>query len=314
MKQAENIYLQKFSEWLLIKGHTGSTAKSYRRSANHFISWLCEQGIEAESVHHNDIVAYVSHQKQQGNKAHTLQCTVNAIRHFYNFLQQEEIIAENPALNVLIKGVKRKELVEILSPAELETIYKSFDAQSRSYETGKRMPPQQNNERARKRNKIMLGLMIYQGIRTAELAKLEVSDLDLREGKLTIQASGQSEERVLKLEAHQVYDLMDYVHTIRKELLASTLKDTRAVFISLGTGENLRSSTKYLLKCIQAKYPQLKNLQQIRTSVISNWLKVHNLRQVQYMAGHRYVSSTEAYQQNNIEELQDDIKKYHPIG
>jgi hypothetical protein len=32
------------------------------------------------------------------------------------------------------------------------------------------------------------------------------------------------------------------------------------------------------------------------------------------MAGHRYVSSTEAYQINNIEELQDDIKKYHPIG
>lgn len=32
------------------------------------------------------------------------------------------------------------------------------------------------------------------------------------------------------------------------------------------------------------------------------------------MAGHRYVSSIESYQQNNIEELQDDIKKYHLIG
>jgi hypothetical protein len=32
------------------------------------------------------------------------------------------------------------------------------------------------------------------------------------------------------------------------------------------------------------------------------------------MAGHRYVSNTEAYQINNIEELKEDIKKYHPIG
>ena len=314
MKQAENIYLEKFGEWLLIKGHSSATVRSFTGSTRQFIIWLQAQGIEAESVHHNDIVAYVSHRKQQGNKAHTLQCTVNAIRHFYNFLQQEDIVSENPVLNVRIKGVKRKELIEILSPAELEMIYKSFDTQSRSYETGKRMPPQQNNERARKRNRIMLGLLICQGISTAELAKLELSDLDLREGKLSIQAGRKSEGRVLKLEAHQVYDLMDYVHTIRKELLASTRKDTRAVFISLGTGENLRSSTKYLLRCIQAKCPQLKNLQQIRTSVISNWLKVHNLRQVQYLAGHRYVSSTEAYQLNNIEELRDDIKKYHPIG
>ncbi|MFO0322975.1 MAG: hypothetical protein ACK504_11185 [Bacteroidota bacterium] len=33
------------------------------------------------------------------------------------------------------------------------------------------------------------------------------------------------------------------------------------------------------------------------------------------MAGHRYVSSTEAYHQvNNIEELQDDVKRYRPLN
>jgi integrase/recombinase XerD len=32
------------------------------------------------------------------------------------------------------------------------------------------------------------------------------------------------------------------------------------------------------------------------------------------MAGHRYVSSTEAYLINDLEDLQDDIEKYHPIG
>jgi integrase/recombinase XerD len=69
-----------------------------------------------------------------------------------------------------------------------------------------------------------------------------------------------------------------------------------------------------LVKSIQEKNKKIKDIKHIRTSVITNWLKIHNLRKVQYMAGHRYVSSTEAYQINNIEELQDDIKKYHPIG
>jgi integrase/recombinase XerD len=32
------------------------------------------------------------------------------------------------------------------------------------------------------------------------------------------------------------------------------------------------------------------------------------------MAGHRYVSSTEAYLVNDMDDLQEDINKYHPIG
>lgn len=314
MKHQADIYLEQFNEWLLLKGNTSTTATSFTRSVRHFTAWLSNQGIEPESASHNDVLAYVSHQKQQGNKQRTLQSIINALRHFYNFMQQQDIVAENPTSNVLIKGIKRKELVEILSPEELTAIYQSYDIAARKYEAGKRLPPQYNNELTRKRNKVMLGLFIYQGIRTPELTNMQLSDLQLREGKINIQGSRRSEGRVLTLEAHQIYDLSDYVHTVRRELLAAKNKTTTAVFISLGTALNVRSITKYLLKCIQAQHPKVKDLKHLRTSVISNWLKVHNLRQVQYMAGHRFVSSTEAYQLNNIEELQDDIKKYHPIG
>ncbi len=54
-------------------------------------------------------------------------------------------------------------------------------------------------------------------------------------------------------------------------------------------------------------------MKQLRTSVITHWLKNYNLREVQYMAGHRYVSSTEAYQINDLDDLIEDIGKYHPL-
>jgi integrase/recombinase XerD len=47
--------------------------------------------------------------------------------------------------------------------------------------------------------------------------------------------------------------------------------------------------------------------------VITHWLKNHNLRQVQQMAGHRYISSTEAYLVNQTEDLQADIDQFHPF-
>jgi integrase/recombinase XerD len=55
------------------------------------------------------------------------------------------------------------------------------------------------------------------------------------------------------------------------------------------------------------------NFKQIRASVITHWLKQHNLRQAQYMSGHRYVSSTEKYLVNQIEDLQTDIDAFHPF-
>jgi len=57
----------------------------------------------------------------------------------------------------------------------------------------------------------------------------------------------------------------------------------------------------------------IKNPKQIRASVIVDWLKHYNLRQVQYMAGHRYVSSTERYQANNLENLKSQVEKFHPL-
>ena len=54
----------------------------------------------------------------------------------------------------------------------------------------------------------------------------------------------------------------------------------------------------------------------IKTNQGSNetyWLKNNNLRQVQYMAGHKYVSSTERYQLNNLDKLQSKLEKYHPL-
>lgn len=48
--------------------------------------------------------------------------------------------------------------------------------------------------------------------------------------------------------------------------------------------------------------------------IIAKWLKTHNLREVQYLGGHRYISSTESFLQNDMEELIEEINQYHPLG
>lgn len=66
-------------------------------------------------------------------------------------------------------------------------------------------------------------------------------------------------------------------------------------------------------KMINRYEPRLNNMAQIRASVITNWLQHYNLREVQYMAGHKYVSSTERYRTDNLEDLQKELEKCHPL-
>ena len=293
-----------FAEYLILKGFSTQTQESIKSTVKRFASWSQEQNIELQNIGYNDIVAHVNYCKKLGNKQRTLQVTVGCIKHYYNFLINENEAQENPCTNVDIKGIKRKILYETFAPEKLESIYKTYNHQRPSTGIGSNL--------TLKRNKIILGLIIYQGIRTEELSRLTVNDIKLREGKLFIAGARRTDERELTLEAHQLYDLMDYIGETRKMILALTGKNTDALFLSLGSGDKFHNIMDKMIKQLKKQNSKIKNVKQLRASVITNWLKVHNIRKVQHLAGHRFVSSTEAYQANNMDDLKEDVNKYHP--
>jgi integrase/recombinase XerD len=123
----------------------------------------------------------------------------------------------------------------------------------------------------------------------------------------------------MKLESQQVYELMDYIHEIRPEFLPKN-EGSSKVFLQWNGGGNFYGITQSMLAQLRKINPanggtgsRIKNFDQIRASVITAWLKQYDLRKVQYLSGHKYVSSTEEYKANNIDELESDITKYHPL-
>ena len=61
------------------------------------------------------------------------------------------------------------------------------------------------------------------------------------------------------------------------------------------------------------KHPKVRQASQIRASVIAEWTRRYDVRIVQYMSGHKYVSSTERYQVTHLEDLQEQLRKFHPL-
>lgn len=44
-----------------------------------------------------------------------------------------------------------------------------------------------------------------------------------------------------------------------------------------------------------------------------HWLKNYNLREVQYFAGHKFISSTEAYKLDYVDGLKNVLDRFHPM-
>lgn len=300
-----------FTNYLLKKGYSDTTIESFLSDMVRFNTWLAKENIEIENIIYNDITSYL---QSFGNIAqHTKGCYLRGVKQYFNFLIQAGERNDNPAEFIQLKGLKRKTLYDILNRHELDKLYSSYT-----------LPDEESKDKnqnwfkakvlAYKSNKVILGLILYQALDARDLKLFTVNDVKLREGKIFIPGTRKSNERELKLEALQIMDMMEYLQTTRKELLQLTNKQTEQLFISIGTSERVANIMGYLLKRLNQLNKKVTSTKQLKASVIVHWLKLYNLRQVQYMAGHRYVSSTESFLINEMDEMIEDIEKYHPIG
>src|SRR5579863_1548575 len=150
-----------FNHYLKKLEHSDKTIESCERSVNYFLVWLQKQSIEPEQAGYADILAYMRHCQKKGVTQRTIHNYINMIKHFYSYLIDQNKIEVNPVTGIKVQGVKRKTLYHIFQPKELHAIYNSIEV----------------NKLTDKRDKVMLGLLVYQGLRTEELRKLEARDI-----------------------------------------------------------------------------------------------------------------------------------------
>ena len=293
-----------YKGYLYGQGFSHSTIKGYMRDLGYYESWALRYGVEVPYTSHKDLLSFIQRLKNQGTSQVTIYKYLNSLRHYFSYLQSIGQVAANPIDTIQLQGINKQAAYAILSPLELDAIYSKYTSKT----------PKTGNLSGYQRDKTILGLLVYQGITVGELLKLEVSHIKLRQGVVEVPYGRKSNGRTLKLEALQILDIQEYLLQTRKALLQNTNEDSQQLFISNTGSTSLRGTVYQFTSALKKRFPIVKDLHQIRASVIVKWLGQYNLRQVQYMAGHRYVSSTEKYQQSDLKGLQEDINKYHPIN
>lgn len=286
-----------FETYLKNKQYSNTTITTFERVTKQFLEWLSNENIEEEQVRYQDILAYMKHcSLKRGYSQRSVQHTVIIIRHYFSYLEDIGSVNSNPVKGIKVHGVKRKTLYHIIEPLELASIYENFQAETLS----------------QRKNKVIVGILVFQGLKTEEVDKLTVAHVRLKEGKVQVPGSKQGNGRTLSLEPQQIMDMNEYVSQIRPQILGKSGQRTDRLFVSIEGGSKLR--LHFLMGILRNQNAKIEKADQIRASVIVKWLRQYNLRQTQYFAGHRFISSTEAYLPNDMEGLTEEINRFHPLG
>jgi site-specific recombinase XerD len=273
-----------FTNYLEHKKCSPATIKTYQKYLDYFIGWLTKENLEAAGLSYNELLDYIRYLRDKGKSKSSVTMSISVVRHYMNCLISENKRTDNPAAGVFIKGRIRKLPSGLLSTEELELLYQQYSLQLHVEEY----------------KKIMLGILIYQGVTVGELLRIRSKDIKLNEGKIFIKGKTKSNERWLDLHVQQLIPLKQYL-------------DKNKFAELLFTDPNISKRIQYMFGQLHALNKKVINAKQIRSSLITEWLRKNNLRQVQYMAGHKYVSSTERYQLNNIDDLKNEVQQHHPM-
>ena len=271
---------------------------------NQFLSWCITQSIDPEEITYNQVLRFIDHERKRGIENQSIFRLINSIRIYYDFLMDTGAVTQNIIRRIRINQVGRKLLPQALPSEQLEKIYHDY---------GNLPEWHHRSERARwlhQRNTVILGLMIYQGLDSGQVARLETTHLKLTEGKIYIPSGRKSNARTLNLQTVQILPIKIYLDKTRLQLMEMQQQDPNAYLFPTKKSSDMVSR---IIRQVKRIDPEVTDSRQIRASVIMSWLKQYNIRQVQYMAGHKSIRSTESYRLQDLTDLTRQLELFHPL-
>ncbi len=291
-----------FEQYLLYKNYQPSSIAGIERYVRRFFKWLENENIEPAEITYSDLLSLVKHFRKLDYSIHNINCHLMGVQHYFEWMITKGELSHNPAINLRVKGTKEQLPNDLLTKKQIEQVFENYQAKTL----------------VQKRNKLMIGFTVYQALVREELHQLEPTDINLQKGIVRIRKTVRLQERILKLAACQILPLQEYIKEIRPELLKLKKKQTKnyktdKLLITTGDSQHLKEAVRELLSILRKQNPFFKDFVQVRSSVISQWIKERNIREVQYMSGHKSIYSTQRYIRANLDELKEQLGNFHPL-
>ena len=271
--------LEDFKQWLRLDGKSKKTIENYSLDISQFLSWITEKNINLGEISREHILNYKVEIMNSGLAVVTINKKINSLRSFNDFLIEKEINVERvikPAKDRIKIAGGSNNNVDVYSNEELEKILSAVD-----------------EEEVTIRNKLIVYLLLYSGIRVSELVSIKTSNINFLTGELKIVGKG-NKYREIPINKKLKKVLKSYLNTERKE--NKQAEDSPYLLLTERSPKMHRDTVNYVLKKIGKDldfeiYPH-KFRHTTFTLLIAKGVDIST---ISHLAGHASIETTNKY-------------------
>ncbi|MBS4189220.1 tyrosine recombinase XerC [Bacillus sp. FJAT-49705] len=298
MDQNVNNSLKLFIEYLQIeKNYSQYTIEHYQHDIQEFFMFTFEQAIKnLEDVKYIDVRLYLTRLYEEKFARKTVARKISCLRSFFKFLVREKIVSENPFALASIPKAEKK-LPEFFYEEEMKELFNACESETLLGQ----------------RDKALLELLYATGIRVSECSQIRMRDIDMQLSTVLVHGKG-NKQRYIPFGSFAHDALFVYIQNGRKSLLAKNTPNDY-LFLNYRGGPLTPRGIRHILnKLIEQSalngriHPHMLR-HSFATHLLANGA---DMRTVQELLGHAFLSSTQVYTHVTSEYLRKSYMAHHP--
>ncbi|MGG3892330.1 tyrosine-type recombinase/integrase [Geobacillus stearothermophilus] len=271
--------IEKFEQWLFAEGKAPKTIESYVNDVKGFQSYLQEKLKDMSVLSRFSFVKYKEHLIKEGYAVSTINKKINSLKVYNDFLRTEGIVSES------FIQLKR-DRIKIADGSE-----ESVDALTEE-QVEKLLFYVEDRRKVTLRNKLIVYLLLYTGVRVSELVGIQIADIDFLTSTLKVTGKG-GKRREIGLRQDVLYLIRQYM---KEERSGSVFSDSPYLLLSQRAGKMHRDAVRGWLAKISKELGFKLHPHLFRHTFCTRLLKKGvDLTTVSKLAGHSTVNMTAKY-------------------
>lgn len=294
-----NNSLTLFIEYLQIeKNYSQYTIEHYHHDISEFFMFMTEQSIVGlNDVKYLDVRIYLTKLYDEKLARKTVARKISCLRSFFKFLVRERLVLDNPFALAFIPKAEKK-LPEFFYEEEMEALFRACETETLLGQ----------------RNKALLELLYATGMRVSECSQIRMKDLDMYLSTVLVHGKG-NKQRYIPFGSFAHDALQYYIDNGRQILLSKRDTPNDYLFLNFRGGQLTSRGIRLILDKLIEKstltgkiHPHMLR-HTFATHLLANGA---DMRTVQELLGHAFLSSTQVYTHVSNEYLRKTYNTHHP--
>ena len=285
------MHKEKFLHYLLHeKRYSQHTIKSYETDLQQFFLFLADefQVLSAKKVTFQLVRSWIATLLNNNISSRSVNRKITTLKTYFRFLINEDVISISPMQKII--GPKTpKKLAVFVEEIKMEELFSKVEF---------------GEGDVAERDRLILELFYFTGIRLSELVNLKKLDIDFSNS--TIRVLGKrNKERLIPITPY----ILDKIKTANKS--------NKSVFLFVSK-KGTQISAKQVYRLVKKYLGMVTSLDKKSPHILRHTFATHMLNNgadinaVKELLGHTSLSATEVYTHNTIEKLKTVYKQAHP--